>query len=435
MKQPHCADRSKLGRRLEVLLFLLVLVVQLAIAARTSQAGDTGPARYSPEAVIRQAQLIDLFSGDSRGYQGLISAVYWSPLPTLLLMPFAALFRFFPPGFVHQCLGAIAAAFGAVYACAILHRELRAPRAAALLIAAAIFCLPLAGLAGWRGEWLTFGLLFALAAICHFTNYLATDGVYELILAGLWSALAVLVHPLALLLVALGALWLLPAHEHAKTDPAKRGAMLLLFLVPALYPLGVWALFNWLLLGDVVHFLRPLAGLSFAAAGHDPRLYCGLALVVVSFSCAMFAPRRQAFFWLTACTALALGMLPLLSRFETSLERRALMGRSGTAPRNNDAAESRRYLDENTVGSLVLLVGYPGYEWRGLNPSDGSFLHTMDFDPRRALARTRGRRLYVLLSRDQESLFRRRLGADWNDLLLPDRQSGYWTLHRFLRID
>ena len=135
---------------LEKLIVTLVVATQLAAAGWASYGLGGDAAYYSPEGVIRQAQVVDLFAGHSRGYEGLIASAHWSPLLTLLLLPFAAFFDFFPPGFVFQILACAASGLGAVYVFLILWRILHAPRLLALPLALGCSFLPVPALQGLR---------------------------------------------------------------------------------------------------------------------------------------------------------------------------------------------------------------------------------------------------------------------------------------------
>ena len=112
MSEPASNASPKRFGWLEKLIFTLVVAAQLAAAGWASYGLGGDAMYYSPEGVIRQAQVVDLFAGQSRGYEGLIASAYWSPLLTLLLLPFAAFFDFFPPGFVFQIMTCGASGLG-----------------------------------------------------------------------------------------------------------------------------------------------------------------------------------------------------------------------------------------------------------------------------------------------------------------------------------
>ena len=93
------------------------------------------------------------------------------------------------------------------------------------------------------------------------------------------------------LLIALGALACTPSD--APPAPSERGAVGILILWPILYAIGLWALANWLILGDGFYLFR-----SLALGGADTAMGGGMLRELV---------RQAAYCWPAGCMVLLLG--------------------------------------------------------------------------------------------------------------------------------
>ena len=79
--------RSSTSREVKIVLVTVFLVeMGLALVIHLSQM--QGVPGY--EAVVRTGVGADLLAGESRGRQGFIGSLDWTPLPTLLMLPFLA---------------------------------------------------------------------------------------------------------------------------------------------------------------------------------------------------------------------------------------------------------------------------------------------------------------------------------------------------------
>jgi hypothetical protein len=215
-----------------------------------------GAGYLAPEAAVRAGIAKDLLDGVSRGREAAICSVWWAPLPTLAQLCFAWI-----PGAVESGLAAcLLSALGAAVLCLFIARAFLdagfpkwASAAAAALCGANPWVLA-AGAGGGSRIWV---LALVTAAFFYFRRWTRTRALGPLVAAGICLALLpVIEHQAALYVLVLFLAALLSMAFTRGFGLSKIEGTALLAASPALYMVGLWFLFNWLIMGNFLHFLE-----------------------------------------------------------------------------------------------------------------------------------------------------------------------------------
>ena len=233
-------------------VFLLILVIYLIVgSALMYRAGYV-----TGEVNIRSGMAADLVDGNERGRQGLVCSVFWAPLPTLLILPFAFSKALLDSGFA--CV--IISAAGGALACLFMFKALRrfsVPRMALYPMIALAAFNPWMLLVSSTGSSEALLLGFLCAALWSFVLWHYDGRLSGLVGLSIMAALLPLVKHQAILFSVL-IVGLATAISVARGKPRLRRTegTLLLAAFPTVYMIGLWFLFNWLIMGDAVFFLR-----------------------------------------------------------------------------------------------------------------------------------------------------------------------------------
>jgi len=412
----------------------------------------------SREAVVCEGVCREILKKTTEGRQALVSSVWWAPLPVLLRLPLAALFR-------TQVLPLsslfVSAVFG-VGTLLLLEQILRK----------------------WHVGWTRWAMVGALAFHPEFTRRCAdgssaTTIIFLVCLAsyGLvkWvegRQLRFLVHlALASALLVMTSFemwtWLIMASVLLIVDLAafscsreQKQAVLIVVFLPLAYALALWALMNWLIMGDGLYFMRSLlAGASawqelpapalrvssfhVVAAGiavltlvtaAQSRHLAGVFIGVLGLSPILvmnFLATRRLFWaptvWEYTLFPLFIMVVGYLGEFSSVLSARlracaaslpvvvaalALFSQ-GVGPaepagggnyeavlaeRNQWLPRIERHVTAQSRYVKVFVCGYDSFLLLGPNPS-ATFIHALDFNFYRAKEDYAGHILYVLVHR------------------------------------
>lgn len=394
-----------------VLLFVCLWGLGIGVAAHVS--GGTGlPGR---DAIIRCGVGLDLVNGISRGRQGFIGCLRWSPLPTLLVLPFLRIAPHSP-----ALAATVVSAGGAALLAALLTvwmagYGLRA--AIRIPLAFAYFVSPSVQRAIISGSSETIFVLLVVGCLCFLLHWMETEELRSLAYLALGLGLAVLARYQAVvllppLLLCLAADFLLRHKGEAYCE-----GTLVTFLVPVLYSVLLWLGANWLIMGEAGFFLRGLPIGDWTLDAWAPLITEGCEwracvapswIAFLTWLAGLLFKRRRSFAsGLPAAAACALllwvpghAMLPTETA-DPSLDLRRVLDRIERAD------ESER----------LVVAGYRGYEIAYfLSPSGRrSMVHTLSFYPEPLHKESRGMRLSLLVPPPND-LHR------WEDILLkyPD---------------
>ncbi|HOL68224.1 MAG TPA: hypothetical protein PKX93_12280, partial [bacterium] len=210
---------------------------------------------FAPEIVVRSGLASDLWADQISGRQGLLCSFWWPPLPTLLYLPpgwlpFPA--KSFLPGLLITCLtGGLTAFF--INRLAVRNEVPCWYRWLFLLL----FCLH-----PWYRQIFSgtssHGLLLTLLAATFygFAGWSQERKIRYFLLLSISPALAIISSPAGIFL-SVGVLLLLAVTSIRAGYPWRRQqAIMLLYLVPAVYCGGLWFLGNWIVMQDAGYFLR-----------------------------------------------------------------------------------------------------------------------------------------------------------------------------------
>ncbi len=233
-------------------LFIIFLAVFGAIAAWLLY----GVGYLAPEAAVRAGIAQDLLDGVSRGREAVICSVWWTPLPTLAQLVFAGI-----PGAVESGFAAcLLSALGGALLCLFIARvflDSGFPRWAAAAAAGLCAANPWILLGSTGGGSQVWVLALVTAALFYFQRWTRTRRldvlVYSSVCLGL---LPVIEHQAVLYAAVIFAAALLYMVFTRGFGLSKIEGTVVLAASPALYMLGLWFLFNWLIMGNFLRFLE-----------------------------------------------------------------------------------------------------------------------------------------------------------------------------------
>jgi hypothetical protein len=215
-----------------------------------------GVGYLSPEAAVRAGIATDLLDGLARGREALICSVWWSPVPTMAQLAFAWI-----PGAVESGLAAcLVSAIGAAVMCVYVARSFLDsgfPRWSAAVAAALCVANPWIIVAAVGGSAQIWVLALLVAAVYYFRRWTRTRGLNMLVCSSVClGVLPVIEHQAILYVGVLFAAGLLYMVFVRGFGLSKIEGSAVLAASPVVYLVGLWFLFNWLIMGNFVHFLK-----------------------------------------------------------------------------------------------------------------------------------------------------------------------------------
>jgi hypothetical protein len=229
-----------------------------------------GVGYLAPEAAVRAGVAQDLLDGSSRGREAAICSVWWTPLPTLAQLVFAGL-----PGAVSSGLAAcLLSALGGAVLCLFIARaflDSGFPRWAAGLAAALCGASPWILLAGASGGSQIWVLALVTAALFYFRRWTRTRRLDVLVCASVCLGLLPVIEHQTVLYVGVifGAALLYMVFTRG-FGLSKIEGTVVLGASPVFYMVGLWFLFNWLIMGNFLHFLEGVYIHPVGTAGAVP---------------------------------------------------------------------------------------------------------------------------------------------------------------------
>lgn len=258
-------------RWIRVLLVVAIVATYVGLVARLAW---THPQVVGGDASILEGVSQEALAGTTPGRQALVGSAWWGPLPLALHLAATTVFGPLrsPGGLLAGVpLAVWLSGLFVIVAClwAVRHRSLseglqwngRRPPVFPLALAAVLpAALSLA--AGGMAQAVVAPL--ALFLVIESAAWLATGQLRHLVPSAFAMAALLLCGVTAWGWVAFGAAAMVLGALPRKALARRLPGLLLLGWLPAVYALGVWALLNWLIMGDTLFFLRPLATLSAA---------------------------------------------------------------------------------------------------------------------------------------------------------------------------
>ena len=379
----------------------------------------------SEEAVVRSGIGIDLLGGQLAGRQGLIGSLDWAPLPTLLALPFLHLGWLGASGTAYAVMAAGVSAFTVALLnrwCRTmgLHRMIRYP-----VLIAYQMSPPVVG-AVLSGSTAVILVLLSVAGLYFLVKWMGTLDLRSLAYVAALSALA-LVTEWRTAAVAAGMLVVIATRLVWRSPRLRsfRGATVLVSVVPALYVAGIWAVSNWLIMGDPLFFLRGLFAwrrVELWPASVGPlswHIYLmPLLVLVLAWGYTGFSERGGRYSVLAGLLLSGLiGVVALPFAIELKTDDSYLEAYRRKARLVDEVIS---YVENRYPESRVLVGGYYGYELVARANEPELFVHMMNLSLSQADRRTHGKELFLLLPRPTDS-------RSWEDVHLnhPDLFSGY----------
>ena len=210
----------------------------------------------SPEAVIRRGIAFDLVHGKIAGCQGAVCSIWWTPLPTLLQIPFLLISQTWAETIGSIFFSCLAAAFSLVFMSRILC-YFGVEKIFRRLLLLLFFLHPYFAFSVIGGDTMSMYLLGWIAFIYFSLRWSHRFEVKYLLYLSLSMGAGVLIlHQGIFYLVITSFLILSVLHTQKKAARAEKEGTLLTYLTPGFYVMAVWALFNWLIMGNMFYFLR-----------------------------------------------------------------------------------------------------------------------------------------------------------------------------------
>jgi|GEM_PF-2866212 hypothetical protein len=277
-----------------LVIFVAVWILYLLSATILSSLGY-----LSSDAIIRTGISLDLLAGFNRGKQAIISSFSLPPLQTLLLLPFA----YFKIHLTHAFSAAIvSSACGAFVLCAanqhLKEQDFSGPPRTLLLILLAIHPSILSLFASGNNRAVSSMLLFA--GSLFLARWIKKGSLRNLIPSAGCFALLSLAAPEGFLTSLLMLILVISVSLFRNDEKAKTESLALLAATPTLYALGLWMLFNWLIMGNWTGFLHngntylsntitTIAPFSRHTLTHLPSLFSAMPLFLAVSIISIFA--------------------------------------------------------------------------------------------------------------------------------------------------
>jgi hypothetical protein len=447
------ASRAK---KLSVVLLGGLVLAGIAIACLVG--ADSVP--LAPDSVIRESLCRRLILGTTEGRQGLVSSVWFAPLPTVARLPLVYLLPDSLPGLPSRLVSLL---FGLAALAALGRTAWRwSGWLPAALIVTGLAVHPAFITACLDGGDATAVACFTLLCAASWSRWVLEDRLTHLSLMSLSAALLCLTRFEMLAWAGAGFAFVLLHEATAPRLPHQRQAILILGVLPWAYGIVLWVLGNWLIMGDAFYFVHglghlvPTATLRFPSPAlpvSDPswilplvfpallipaallrREFAGFALGLLTFAVAAVAAGLDALGCLWTPSVM---LLPLLALCLTALARltalvparlagrRAALaalaaavplfliaGRPGAwdaapaapAPLREEhldmLAGIHELVDAQTPFATVYICGYESFPVLDGN-TDPAFLRDLDFDFSRAAREYEGRTLFLLVPRPE----------------------------------
>jgi hypothetical protein len=438
-------------------LLLLAALGLAGLAGIALVAADSVP--LAPDSVIRESLCRRMILGTTEGRQGLVSSVWFAPLPTVARLPLVYLL---PDSLIGLPSRLVSLFFGLAALVVLARTAWRwAGGLPAALVTLGLAAQPAFLVACVDGGDATTAAFFLLLAASSWSRWVLEDRLTHLSLMSLAAALLCLTRFELVGWTAAGFVFVL-LHEYAAPRlPGQRQAILILGLLPWAYGVSLWVMGNWLIMGDALYFLRGLGSLAPASQPFpspalpwaDPawwlplafpalllpialvrRESAGASLAALTLAMALLAAALDALGCLWDAPVFLLGIPVLaavcLARLAGFVPRGWPAAKTGLAaagvlipllllglrpaawnpvpagppPLREDSrdmlAEIKALVDSQTPFATVYVCGYESFPMLDGN-RDPNLLRELDFDFSRARREYAGRTLFLLVPRPE----------------------------------
>ena len=207
------------------------------------------------EAIIRTSQALDLIEGSNKGRQSLICSLWWPPLPTLIQLPLVFCKFHLYKLFLNNIVSSVFAA-GSMVFLNILFKRCDLNRAYRYIVLAAFQLNPLILFYSANGTSQMMFVLFLIASLYYLSGWLKENSLRGFLLMTLNTSLLCLIRLEGVFYAAAILAIVIIVTFYRKYQVSRKEGLLLLYLAPVGYLISLWFLFNWLIMGDWLYFLR-----------------------------------------------------------------------------------------------------------------------------------------------------------------------------------
>lgn len=240
---------NKIKHALNLILPFTVYIIAGIILLNSSE-------HLSDELNIRSGIAYDLLKGEERGREGLICSVWWAPLPTLLQL----VFGLFPSLIKSGIAGVIISSAGGAMFFFFLYKSL--VYLGIKSIYSYLICI-FAGLNPWILFFSTTGASEAIllgiftGALWGFLTWHFEQRLSGLITMSLLASLLPLIkHQTIFLAIGILLAGVTTAVWGKNNKLHRAEGTIFLAVFPIFYTTGLWFLFNWLVMGDFLYFIK-----------------------------------------------------------------------------------------------------------------------------------------------------------------------------------
>ncbi|MBU0478538.1 hypothetical protein KKC91_08225 [bacterium] len=389
------------------------------------------------EAIIRTGQALDLINGYNRGRQSLICSVWWLPLPTFIQLPLAFCRFHLHKLFLNNIISSFFAA-GTIVFLNMLFKHCELDRLYRYLLLAVFQFTPLILFYSSNGTSQMIFVLFLVASLYYLLSWLKENGLRDFLFMTLNTSLLCLIrlegffYALAILAI------VVVVSFHQKYQRSRKEGLLLLYLAPTGYLISLWFLFNWLIMGDLLYFLRGI----FSGGGQleNPLLNFVIILPFVFILWAKFLELQEKnnhSYTLKKYIFLILLIASLFSGRALHLIKKEV---NWAGRHEQEMAEIGAYLAKYKANSQVLVTDFQGYLFKYYGSGTYLLTHCFDFDLEKIPPGDEP--VYLLVSRPEDKAGFGSIHWKYPNIYnegtkftMLDRDFATWRLFRVIRVD
>lgn len=327
------------------------------------------------EAVIRTGQAIDLINGYNRGGQGLVCSIWLPPFPTLIQIPLV-FFKFHLHNlFLNNILSSIFAAGSGVFL-NMLFKRCEVDRVYRFLLLVFFYLNPLTLFQSANGTSQMMFVLFLVASFYYLLAWLKEKGLRDFLLMTLNTSLLCLIriegffYAIAILAV------IIIVSFYQRYKVLQKEGLLLLYLAPIVYLISLWFLFNWLIMGNAVYFLRGIFFEKRQLINPLHNLAIVLAFLLILLAKFLYLQKRNSFYALKKYILL-IGLIAALFLCHPFCLIKEEINRA--AIQEQEITEIEDYIVRYRPDNRILITDFQGYLFRYYSKRVDFLTHCFDF--------------------------------------------------------
>jgi len=330
---------------------------------------------YLPEELlIRTQQFIDILSGSQNIKQSIIGSILLPPLPFIMRVPFAFLPLKINVLFMGNVISALFGA-GSVLFLNTLMKNYNWNRLPRVLLLSLFGLYPLLVFTSASGSDTALFIFFFTSSLVYLLLWLKKEKIQHILFITLLLSLMLITTIEGILYGVLVMVMVTATTLFRKRPLSFKEGTLLLILLPPIYIIFVWGLFNWFILGDVFYFLKGmllyLKDFSFSPVSLIP-LFFLLLIEALSFQSSGYTPSKgvktSSVLFLLVLTYLLVNPVYLIKRDLKMFRERVI-----------DEISLISHIEQFPEEARFIVTGYRGYILKHYSGSSEKILHIFDF--------------------------------------------------------